>query len=747
MVGARRKGDPDYIGPFRLLARLGIGGFGTVYGCAHRQSGELAAVKVVHPHLADASDFRSRFAREVAAIKRVHSDFVPRLIDEQGAADPAWLATELIPGLSLDKVVTRCGPLPETAVWQLGVGIAEALTAIHGAHLVHRDLKPQNVLLVQDRPWIIDFGLVHLSDLPHQSSSRLPMATYQYAAPEQLKSGLLGAGVPADVFALGGTLLFAATGHAPHEADGLDQLFFRAINAPPNLAGLPHGLYGLVENCLLRSPDARPPVADLRSEFARRTGDRHGFAAVLPPDVIGLLDAYREELADRIQAYGPARLGWRALPDGEGGGGPGRQLRLPEIGRLEEPITRADTGIVTRTSSDRAAMSASARHRPVVAPQDQPLRDLAFNLPPDEDDDTSAFGASTVSVVEAPVWHRGVGTAVRDPSPVRWTGRFDSVICAPVALHRYSGCVVVCLDGTVAGLRASDGLPLWRQVHMGPAVNDAAVVIPQAFGGGGDAFVGVVDGSVRAVDLASGWDRTVLERGAAIEGPLVAVGHRVYVLRSDGSLYVIDARTDRQRLLLVMEDGASGALAATADTVFAADTKGSVHVIDAATGRELRQVRTAGRVLAAPLPLAGRLYVAGTDAMLREVGLEDGDECEPIDLGAPVHASPVFDAGVLYVGDANGFVHAFDVGRRGGRGPVRRWPPCQVGAEITGLAVADGLVYVAAGYHVMEIDGVTGALRRELLQLNCLVGAAPVISGSLAYVVGLGGVVKCLTLR
>lgn len=741
MVEGPKIGDPRFIGPFRVMARLGRGGFGTVYAASRPgPADELVAVKVVHPHLSDAPEFRSRFAREIDAIKRVHSDFVPRLIDERGADEPAWLATELIPGLSLNKVVTLCGPLPETAVWRLGAGIAEALAAIHDARLVHRDLKPHNVLLVPDRPWIIDFGLVRLSELPHQSSSRLPMATYQYAAPEQLSVGLLGAGVPADVFALGATLLYAATGHPPYAADTVEALFLLAREGKPNVAGLPRGLSGMVGGCLLRSPEARPTLAAVRAEIARHTAGRDRFADSLPRDVVDLLDAYREELAGVLHARGAARLGWQAPPSAQAYRDPGYETlpALPEI----EPLSPADSSVWIHqdTQLARSVPDLPGPHEAGSATTEYDRR-----YRPDQAD------AGRVSARYAPtMWERDRDLGDIPGRTVPWTCRFDSWICAPVVISG-GACVVTCRDGTVEGLRTGDGTRLWPPVRLGQAISGAAVV-PQGASDGGEAFVAAADGSVYAIGLRSGQERPVLGPGASIEGPPVAVRdplgvkHRVYVIRADGSLYSINPHTDQSALVLRLDDGATGALAATTDTIFAADAAGGVHVIDVVTGQDLRRVPTTGLVFGSPIRVNSRIYIAGTDGKLREVDAEDGHESEPVDLGAaPVHAAPVYDAGRLYVGGSDGMVHGYDVGQ--GHGLSRRWRPCPLGDEIIGLAAADGMVYAAAGGRVVQLDGDTGQPRRDLLTMKCLVGAVPVISGGFGYVVGLGGVVNCVAVR
>jgi len=690
MVEACRNGDPTDIGRFRIMAHLGVGGFGTVYAArARNRPDELAAVKVVHASLASSPDFRSRFARETAAIKRVDSDFVPRLIDEGAAEDPAWLATELIPGLSLDRIVRACGPMPEPAVWRLGAGIAEALASIHQAGLVHRDLKPHNVLLVPGRPWVIDFGLVHLTELPHQSSSRFPMATYKYAAPEQLQDGLKAAGVRADVFALGATLLFAATGHPPHEAESLPELFIQAQTAKPNLAGLPQGLYHLVERCLHRFPDARLPLAELRAEFDRRVGRRHpgSFAADLPPDVTKMLESYRGELASVMQASGPERLGWaRPRPDRESPTEPNPLPSFDEVGGLAAEVSSVTTKLASR----------------------------------------------------AHVHHAPAGNTLD------WTLPGDAWIRAPVAVLG-DNAAVASLDGTVRFLHVS----LRQERSCGPVriqapVHSAPLLLPGGAGGEGVAYVGAADGTVHAIDVASGRHSLFYRATAGVHCSPVVVGDYMYILSLDGNLHAIHAHTRASAIVFRAGRPAAGALSAGAGLIFVTSTDGCVQAVDAATHEKRWRLATDGLVLSAPLPVTDLLYVAGTDGLVRQVSIRDGHELEPFKIDVPVHAAPAYDRRHLYIGGSDGRVHAYDVtSRHRGQDPL--WTR-ELGEEIAGLAAAHGMVYVTAGRRLMAIDAMTGQAHQRL-EGNSLLTAAPTISSGLGYVASLGGEVTCLVLR
>ncbi|MFD5407192.1 serine/threonine-protein kinase [Streptomyces griseorubiginosus] len=146
MLEALEPGDPQQVGRYRITARIGAGGMGQVF-LGRSPGGRPVAIKVVRPELAREPDFRRRFAREVAAAKRVNGAFTAGVVDADPDASPAWLVTAYVPGVSLGEAITEHGPWPAPAVLALGAGLAEALEAIHDAGVVHRDLKPSNILL------------------------------------------------------------------------------------------------------------------------------------------------------------------------------------------------------------------------------------------------------------------------------------------------------------------------------------------------------------------------------------------------------------------------------------------------------------------------------------------------------------------------------------------------------------------------------------------------------------------------
>lgn len=206
-------GDPRTIGPYRLLGRLGSGGMGRVY-LGRSAGGRTVAVKIVHPYFASDDEFRARFRREVVAARRVGGEWTAEVLGADPEAAVPWVATAYVAGPSLDRALAAHGPLPERSVRAVGAGLARALVAVHALGLVHRDVKPSNVMLTLDGPRLIDFGIARATDgTASLTASGASVGSPGYMAPEQiLGKGVTGA---SDVFSLGAVLAFAATGQPP----------------------------------------------------------------------------------------------------------------------------------------------------------------------------------------------------------------------------------------------------------------------------------------------------------------------------------------------------------------------------------------------------------------------------------------------------------------------------------------------------------------------------------------------------
>ncbi|MFI6939143.1 protein kinase [Streptomyces sp. NPDC050418] len=260
-------GEPTTIGPYRLLGRLGAGGMGRVY-LGRSAGGRTVAVKVVHPHFALDQEFRERFRREVEAARRVGGAWTAPVLDADAEASVPWVATGYVAGPALSDAVGERGTLrslPDHSVRVLGAGLGEALAAVHGLGLVHRDVKPSNVLLALDGPRLIDFGIARATDgTASLTSTGVSIGSPGYMAPEQiLGQGVSGA---SDVFSLGAVLAYAATGSAPFTGDSSAALLYQVVHTEPEVA-LPGGdLREVILDCLAKDPADRPAP----QEAARR---------------------------------------------------------------------------------------------------------------------------------------------------------------------------------------------------------------------------------------------------------------------------------------------------------------------------------------------------------------------------------------------------------------------------------------------------------------------------------------------
>ncbi|GLY83714.1 protein kinase domain-containing protein [Actinoallomurus iriomotensis] len=259
-------GDPAWVGQYRLLARLGAGGMGTVF-LARSPGARLAALKIVRPEYAEDEGFRARFRREITAARRVSGLYTAPVLDGDADAPLPWLAVGYVAAPTLAEAVTALGPMPEAGLRSLGAGLAEALLAVHAAGLVHRDLKPGNILLADDGPKVIDFGISKDLDASRLTGTGGMVGTPAYMSPEQI-TARADVGPPSDVFSLAGVLVYAATGVGPFGSADSASLLYQVMYGEPRLDGVPAPLRGLLAACLDKEPAGRPEPAALLEAFA-----------------------------------------------------------------------------------------------------------------------------------------------------------------------------------------------------------------------------------------------------------------------------------------------------------------------------------------------------------------------------------------------------------------------------------------------------------------------------------------------
>ncbi|NEA26404.1 serine/threonine protein kinase [Actinomadura bangladeshensis] len=256
-------GDPRALGQYEVIGRLGAGGQGAVF-LGKAPGGEYVAVKLLHAQMANDPAARARFTREVSAAQKVEPFCTARVLEADVHGDQPYVVSEFIDGPSLHDVVAHDGPRSAAELERLAIGTATALAAIHEAGIVHRDFKPNNVMLASDGPRVVDFGIARTVNSQESAvtATGMVVGTPGYLAPEQLTGAPLTPAV--DIFAWGATMVFAATGQSPFEADTLPVIINRILNEEPDLSQLPPGpVRDLVGRCLSKDAGLRPPAPQL----------------------------------------------------------------------------------------------------------------------------------------------------------------------------------------------------------------------------------------------------------------------------------------------------------------------------------------------------------------------------------------------------------------------------------------------------------------------------------------------------
>ncbi|WP_228473518.1 bifunctional serine/threonine-protein kinase/ABC transporter substrate-binding protein [Streptomyces calidiresistens] len=306
--------DPARVGGYRLLRRLGEGGMGVVY-LASGPGGGLVALKLIRAEYADESGFRRRFRREAELAASLTGRWMTPVIAADPSAPEPWLATAYVPAPSLAEVLASRGTLPPGTVRVLGARLAEALADVHAAGLVHRDVKPANVLLALDGPRLIDFGIARATDAAPLTTTGVIVGSPGYLSPEQARAGEVG---PAsDVFSLGCVMAHASGGRRPFGEGTPAGVLYRTVHEEPDLDGVPESLLGLVRACLDKDPRARPDARRVRGQLEGSPDPGGDW----PPPGLSRLVAERSARVLDLRLPEPTRLDGAPSAGGPAGSG------------------------------------------------------------------------------------------------------------------------------------------------------------------------------------------------------------------------------------------------------------------------------------------------------------------------------------------------------------------------------------------------------------------------------------------
>jgi outer membrane protein assembly factor BamB len=690
------------VGPFRILARLGSGGMGQVYlGAGHY--GELVAVKLIHPTFASDPGFRARFAREVTTGMRVRGPGTATVLAADPDAPVPWLASEYVPGVGLDRVVRETGPLPPHTLHALAAGLAATLATLHAAGLVHRDVKPPNVLLAADGPRLIDMGISRAVEGAQLSGAEALVGTPAFMSPEQAEGGQTG---PAsDVFSLGAVLAYAALARGPFGDAHPLVLMRRIVDDPADLNGLTGPLHEPVRRCLAKNPAERPGAAELAALLGPVPPGPWlppAVAAMLPPppNVPALLTAGREP-----DGAAPRAVGRRALLIGGAG-----LLGLAAVGGafalarsvlpLPQPIAVPDVQSLPAPAPTRAPAGGSATVAWTAGGPPTPSAMLT--------DGRTVFAGGRGRVValdaasgqqrwayEAPPG--GVGF---DPSRVR--------------LAIADGTVYAATNGAAIALDAVTGQERWRLVS--------------------DLTEGYT--SLAGLDVMAGPGVAYFSHGPTLFSVDPATGDTRWKHDVDGN-FAVSPEIDGDHVLISNGSGVDALRAATGDLVwrhepdgvnatevgvahgiaFLTVNVGEVVALDTPTGTVLWRAPVGNGELSGaepdrPVVVDDAVIVRGRDEQLHAFEITDGTlrwSLPDRTNGGGTAEVPPFafrdsTGGLVYTGDDQGRVYAFEVAtgtRQWAYAPADGFNPVEV------ITAADRVAFTAT------FDGRITAVRPE----------------------------------
>ncbi|MFH8349102.1 PQQ-binding-like beta-propeller repeat protein [Streptomyces sp. NPDC018045] len=678
---------PLYAGRYRLDARLGSGGMGVVH-LARSSSGLRLAVKVVHAEFAQDPEFRGRFRQEVAAARRVSGAFTAPVVDADPDAHRPWMATLYIPGPTLGDHVKRNGPLAPHEVRRLAAGLAEALRDIHRAGVVHRDLKPGNVLLAADGPKVIDFGISRPADSEMRTETGKLIGTPPFMAPEQFQRPR-EVGPAADVFALGSVLVHAATGRGPFDSESPYIVAYQVVHDEADLTGVPEELAPLIRTCLAKRPSDRP-TPDVLMRMLHTEGLVEGYGDVLPGGPAP------EEARVPAQRQQPARVvsapAASAAPIGAGD--THVRARRPETDAAAPPEAEPEA---KAKAEPQAEVQGAGRARGTAVSWEPP--EAAAAAPPVAPAPRRRRWA-VWSAVAAVLAGAGVFAGVRvlgaEDAPALQTHTADGTAAAFRPWHTqviqrpaghaaempfcaYGASALFCVERGLkaARLDAERGTVTWRRASEPVRKGDMPPGAPVF--SGGLVYVRSPDGKrLEALDPSAGargatrWSKDLTGYDAEVR----FVGETILLTAADGMVTALDSATHRERWHRRYPAQPLGQFTAYGDgrtayaaTVSADGTSTVVTAIDPEHGTPRWERRLPGSLTLAGTGGSGSVYLTAADPLLvtRTSAVVRYDPAthrvRRLPLGAPVDdAAAVVRGETAYVLAAGGTLQA--VGER-----------------------------------------------------------------------------------
>ncbi|MGA5322353.1 protein kinase domain-containing protein [Streptomyces seoulensis] len=680
---------PEYDGHYRLESRLGSGGMGVVH-LARSASGMRVAVKVVHAEFARDPEFRGRFRQEVAAARRVSGAFTAPVVDADPEAARPWMATLFIPGPTLSQQVKRNGPLEPAQVRRLMAGLAEALRDIHRVGVVHRDLKPGNVLLAEDGPKVIDFGISRPKDSELRTETGKLIGTPPFMAPEQFRRPR-EVGPAADVFALGSVIVHAATGQGPFDSDSPYVVAYQVVHDEPELTGVPQDLAPLVRRCLAKEPEDRPTPDELMLAL-RSVAASYDTQAFIPAQREGVADG---EGAAPLKDAGPESAA------------PKRHRRRGRVVLAATAAVLAVGGVVASVQWAGAGQGQGAR------PQAAPAVSTAAGFGGWRSEVVAGvpgvprcvLGAGRLlctakgavfaldPVKGSVVWRRAFAGALWSDPPVvsggllrlrNQSGRLTALDPGTGRTRgereltgdtgtRYIGDTLVTTraDGVVMGAESGSGKEKWRL----PLPEGTRPRI-DAFGAGSDGYATATsaDGRstrVTAFDPVSGAVRWS-ERMSGMVEPVGAEGGFVYFLDDDPvygdtkGLVRYEVKSGATRRVPLLGPRPDAQATVRDGVVYLLAANGGLDAVDMGAGKPVWHLETTVSRGSAPVTDGRRVYFSAADGRLLAVDARRGTlagqtrprlgaRADRVTAGLP---TPVLAAGHVYAGAPDGSVFA-----------------------------------------------------------------------------------------